>query len=588
MSNNQAVVAGGKRNQQDEKTNVTTNNNNNRKENGKQHTDDHRSDDNASSEKHYIVKKGDFSSDRTICHMMTEKKNNDRVFSVIVEQSVVCGIIDHTYSDHNNEVIGLLGGFFDEKSYVVYISCFKALKRDIGNIAIDGVECDPNELIKAQEFFQEKDLIFCGWYHSHPRIPPFPSMKDLQMQFEMQTQAQYAVGLICSAYYNEGTTMKKSEKHSFYMNCFRVEEKKGKYEALKVSYTVNNTGVLQYETQNEMVKTLNTGLAESKDTFTRLFEQAVKENNKSKQLYIMSKYQSFLFDFWNNSINTRSRVLRQDIENLRAQNTFLKKKLDDLNRKKDVLEPREPKEKKTKHYGNAKLIHGNKSVSLSSVHVVNSPSFNHIDFIENERETLRLIDEEEEISEESVIEQPPPPPSIEFLENPRIRHHNNAAYHCYNKAIVNGMTYKIGDHIRAETISNGNVTVQPARIQDIICLDIKNPDRFSVTFFHVLYYYGIGVVRTCIPKDVADKHFSDSGEEEIVLYTNPFQLFLQPNKVYEKIFIYDYEACINLKYGGRALSPNQQLYYCRYQLRHVENAFVVEDIDPTTLDKLAH
>ena len=23
---------------------------------------------------------------------------------------------------------------------------------------------------------------FVGWYHSHPRIKPFPSMKDLQMQ----------------------------------------------------------------------------------------------------------------------------------------------------------------------------------------------------------------------------------------------------------------------------------------------------------------------------------------------------------------------------------------------------------------------
>jgi hypothetical protein len=47
-------------------------------------------------------------------------------------------------------------------------------------------------------------------------------MKDMIMQTEMQTQAPYAFGIICSAYFNEPEGKTTSDRHDFYFNSFRT------------------------------------------------------------------------------------------------------------------------------------------------------------------------------------------------------------------------------------------------------------------------------------------------------------------------------------------------------------------------------
>ena len=204
-------------------------------------------------------------------------------YRTIVDQNVLCGIVDHVYSDDKNEVLGLLGGSYDSEHNIVHIKHYCASVRDVNNMAIDGVECDGNEVVKAQNNFSEKGLIFVGWYHSHPRIPPFPSVKDLNMQHEMQMQAPYALGIICSAYYDESTSSNSSDKHSFYFNCFRTRQTgsnvmdqgatcaagvndngdRQSLEAISVICTLNHQPLITPEIRVEMKNTIHTAFLEN-------------------------------------------------------------------------------------------------------------------------------------------------------------------------------------------------------------------------------------------------------------------------------------------------------------------------------------
>jgi hypothetical protein len=114
---------------------------------------------------------GDFHSDTGLSPMYlhSEKNRFGNEYRVIVDHCVMTGIMDHVFSDSENEVLGLLGGVYDEQKNLVHVKHYCASIRQVDNISIDGVECDGNEVVKAQNNFSEKGLGFVGWYHSHPR-----------------------------------------------------------------------------------------------------------------------------------------------------------------------------------------------------------------------------------------------------------------------------------------------------------------------------------------------------------------------------------------------------------------------------------
>jgi len=77
------------------------------------------------------------------------------------------------------EVIGLLGGRFDEEYGILQISCVFPCN----GIGTD-VECemDPISEMEACETFKSKGLDLVGWYHSHPTFKPSPSLRDIESQ----------------------------------------------------------------------------------------------------------------------------------------------------------------------------------------------------------------------------------------------------------------------------------------------------------------------------------------------------------------------------------------------------------------------
>eukprot|EP00762_Andalucia_godoyi_P003198 ANDGO_01069.mRNA.1 hypothetical protein len=79
----------------------------------------------------------------------------------------------------------------------------------------------------------EFQIQWVGWYHSHPRIAPFPSQKDMDMQSSIQTMASFGIGIIMSPYMTAGMSVASTSSSrsndagtlSTYMNVFRVEQR---------------------------------------------------------------------------------------------------------------------------------------------------------------------------------------------------------------------------------------------------------------------------------------------------------------------------------------------------------------------------
>lgn len=81
------------------------------------------------------------------------------------------------------EVIGLLGGHFDDQTHIIEIAeAFPC------NSISTGFQCemDPASELEARSQFKLKDLVVVGWYHSHPCFEPDPSIRDIENQTQYQ------------------------------------------------------------------------------------------------------------------------------------------------------------------------------------------------------------------------------------------------------------------------------------------------------------------------------------------------------------------------------------------------------------------
>ncbi|GLE05930.1 hypothetical protein PINS_up015141 [Pythium insidiosum] len=92
------------------------------------------------------------------------------------------------------EIIGFLGGRWDEASRTLYIQAAFPCR----SLVIDGddgstdVEMDPESEIELREIIQNAKLEVVGWYHSHPAFAPDPSIRDIENQTSYQQLFQRA------------------------------------------------------------------------------------------------------------------------------------------------------------------------------------------------------------------------------------------------------------------------------------------------------------------------------------------------------------------------------------------------------------
>ena len=87
----------------------------------------------------------------------------------------------------------------------------------------DRVEIAPEALCQVTEEAEalsasiQRQTRVIGWYHSHPRITPYPSHIDLASQLTYQSMETAWVGLIFSVFYSDA-----ARAGSMTMHCFRT------------------------------------------------------------------------------------------------------------------------------------------------------------------------------------------------------------------------------------------------------------------------------------------------------------------------------------------------------------------------------
>ena len=83
----------------------------------------------------------------------------------------------------DSEIIGLLGGRYVSTERCLYVQaafpCKSTSREDAG---LTDVEMDPVSQVDAVKAITDHGMTVVGWYHSHPRFQPDPSITDIQNQ----------------------------------------------------------------------------------------------------------------------------------------------------------------------------------------------------------------------------------------------------------------------------------------------------------------------------------------------------------------------------------------------------------------------
>ncbi|XP_047229671.1 histone H2A deubiquitinase MYSM1 [Girardinichthys multiradiatus] len=120
-------------------------------------------------------------------------------------QVIVCAetllIMDMHAHVSRGEVIGLLGGMFDQEEKVLKICAAEPC-----NSVSTGLQCemDPVSQTQACDVLSSLGFSVVGWYHSHPSFHPNPSVRDIDTQDQFQSYFSRGgapfLGMIVSPY----------------------------------------------------------------------------------------------------------------------------------------------------------------------------------------------------------------------------------------------------------------------------------------------------------------------------------------------------------------------------------------------------
>jgi protein MYSM1 len=118
------------------------------------------------------------------------------------------------------EVIGLLGGQFDEETKQLTIKSAYPCRRAAGSDSGTSVELDPASQVEVTAEMSKEGLKPVGWYHSHPVFEARPSAKDNENQRNYQALCRDGkhepwVGIIIGPYDQQLATPVCVSMHKF-------------------------------------------------------------------------------------------------------------------------------------------------------------------------------------------------------------------------------------------------------------------------------------------------------------------------------------------------------------------------------------
>ncbi|KAI8974723.1 JAB1/Mov34/MPN/PAD-1 ubiquitin protease-domain-containing protein [Pilobolus umbonatus] len=151
------------------------------------------------------------------------------LYKVYLPTEIYQVMLTHAYSTENEEVIGMLIGYWEKvensnpfvpSKVVAHIRSLSLLSRS--DKRKDRVEIAPEDLhmaaVEAEAYGQKtgQPMVVVGWYHSHPHITVFPSHVDLNTQYTQQFMDDRFFGIIISCF---DSSSHHAEKTS--ITCFQ-------------------------------------------------------------------------------------------------------------------------------------------------------------------------------------------------------------------------------------------------------------------------------------------------------------------------------------------------------------------------------
>ncbi|XP_052867706.1 MPN domain-containing protein CG4751 [Anopheles cruzii] len=159
----------------------------------------------------------------------------------------------------NHEVCGYLGGTWDINAHNLSIThafpC-RNTRHDRDKAAL----CE----LQIQKLMIKKNINLVGWYHSHPRFPVQPTLRDCDAQLDYQirmrgpTEASYipCIGFICSPYDEQNTAL-ESNVMSFWVTP-PPENRPSEYgRPMLMTYTLVQDETLSEDVKEEMMLTVD-------------------------------------------------------------------------------------------------------------------------------------------------------------------------------------------------------------------------------------------------------------------------------------------------------------------------------------------
>nr|XP_002122392.1 MPN domain-containing protein-like [Ciona intestinalis] len=151
----------------------------------------------------------------TLIEFENFNETNPQPFSIVVSSSVLLLIDFHCHLS-TSEVVGYLGGQWDPNKRCLFIIQAFPCKCKL---------CDQdNAMVVEQEISQNmmrRNLTRVGWYHSHPTSQSEPTIRDIDVQHEMQAMVAAthpAIGLICSPFDVRDATRTESVYSAFWVS----------------------------------------------------------------------------------------------------------------------------------------------------------------------------------------------------------------------------------------------------------------------------------------------------------------------------------------------------------------------------------
>ncbi|XP_050427013.1 lys-63-specific deubiquitinase BRCC36-like [Adelges cooleyi] len=198
----------------------------------------------------------------------------DQLTEVFISDEVLLMCHNLALLTEKEEVAALLIGekIITENGTTVSVSALSIPPR--GEIKKDRVEIMSEDLVAAMEDAKQlsrakgANLNVIGWYHSHPHITVWPSNVDLQTQLNLQNMDSCFLGIICSSYNTDPTTMMKEMN----MVCFQSKRIDGLVHRVDIKFHVIPTACTSQLSLGIIVKHIET-----------LYDELIKNYNQANE-----------------------------------------------------------------------------------------------------------------------------------------------------------------------------------------------------------------------------------------------------------------------------------------------------------------